>query len=73
MTICPCVIADKPCHVNCTCIQGWSSRGCACCCTYGSFEQRKQKANRLVELSNTNLDKLEEVLNKWKNDLETNI
>jgi len=48
---CPCKIADTPCQSNCTCVQGCSSAGCMCCATYGSEEQRKHAANRLVKQS----------------------
>jgi len=47
---CPCLIADKPCHPRCTCKYPMSSVGCACCATYGSKEQRKNAANRIVEI-----------------------
>jgi hypothetical protein len=45
---CPCLIADKPCMDRCSCVNRVSSRGCLCCCKYGSEEQRKAAANRLV-------------------------
>jgi len=48
MTTCPCKLADTPCHPKCTCVNGISSHGCACCATYGSEEQRKAKAQWLV-------------------------
>jgi hypothetical protein len=48
MSDCPCIYADKPCDPRCTCFNSFSSRGCACCATYGSEEQRKENANRLV-------------------------
>lgn len=47
--VCPCTIADAPCHTYCTCIKGHSSYGCWCCARYGSDEQRKAAANRIVE------------------------
>jgi hypothetical protein len=44
---CPCT-QTTPCHPRCTCVQGHSSRGCKRCCTYGSEEQRRQKAEWLA-------------------------
>lgn len=41
---CPCTYLDEPCHENCTCKVAGSSLGCTYCCTYGGYEQRKQKA-----------------------------
>lgn len=41
---CPCLYLDEPCHPRCTCRIGGSSLGCMYCCTYGSLEQRKEKA-----------------------------
>lgn len=49
--LCPCLIADEPCHEECTCVHTFSSAGCRCCATYGSDEQRKLAAARLVERS----------------------
>lgn len=48
--VCPCTIADEPCHPDCTCVKPHMSRGCLCCATYGSEEQRQAKANYLVKL-----------------------
>lgn len=45
---CPCLIADEPCSPSCTCRNPYSSLGCRCCARYGSEEQRKAVANRLV-------------------------
>lgn len=44
---CPCVYTT-PCDPWCTCVKGHSSRGCLRCCTYGSVEQRRAKAERLA-------------------------
>ena len=49
---CPCLYLDEPCHPSCTCRNGVSSAGCLYCCTYGSIEQRKQKALQLKEMYN---------------------
>ena len=46
---CPCVYTT-PCHPKCTCVYPMSSVGCACCCKYGSLEQRKKQAERLAFL-----------------------
>jgi hypothetical protein len=48
MTACPCLLADQPCGPGCTCRDPLSSRGCSCCCTYGSHDQRRAAANRIV-------------------------
>ena len=48
---CPCLYADRPCHPNCTCLVWHSSRGCACCAAYGSLDQRRERANVLVQAS----------------------
>lgn len=45
---CSC-LHTTPCQENCTCINGWSSAGCLRCCSYGSGEQRKAKAEHLVK------------------------
>lgn len=47
---CPCLYLDEPCKPNCTCRNSFSSAGCENCCTYGSFEQRKDKAKILNDL-----------------------
>ncbi len=44
---CPC-LHTKPCHERCTCVNQFSSRGCSRCCTYGSPEQQKVKAEYLA-------------------------
>ena len=41
---CPCLYTT-PCHPRCTCVDPFSSRGCECCCSYGSIEQRKSQAD----------------------------
>lgn len=41
---CPCLYLDEPCQPHCTCKNGLWSHGCLYCCTYGSLEQRKEKA-----------------------------
>ncbi len=48
---CPCK-HTVPCHPNCTCVKQHMSRGCQRCCTYGSPEQQKAKAERLATLLN---------------------
>jgi hypothetical protein len=48
-TICPCLLAGHPCSERCTCVHPTSSYGCACCATYGSKEQRRQKATHIVD------------------------
>ena len=45
---CPCLLADEPCRPDCSCVNPLMSCGCLCCCTYGSPEQQKRQANRLV-------------------------
>jgi len=45
---CPCLYLEEPCHPSCTCVNGASSLGCLFCCTYGSIEQRKEKALHLA-------------------------
>lgn len=49
---CPCLYLDEPCHERCTCVNGASSTGCLYCCTYGSLEQRKEKAKKIKEIFN---------------------
>jgi len=44
---CPCLYTT-PCHPRCTCVMPYSSSGCHRCCTYGSPEQRKAKAEYLA-------------------------
>jgi outer membrane murein-binding lipoprotein Lpp len=44
---CPCLFT-KPCNKRCTCVNKHSSVGCARCCTYGSPEQQKAAAERIV-------------------------
>lgn len=46
---CPCKYLDEPCHQYCTCKNGAYSHGCLYCATYGSLEQRKEKAKRISE------------------------
>lgn len=48
--VCPCLIAETPCHPHCTCRQPTSSIGCACCSSYGSKDQQKAKAQWLVNV-----------------------
>jgi hypothetical protein len=45
---CPC-LNGKPCSPDCTCVNPLSSRGCDCCCRYGSKEQREEAAKRIRE------------------------
>lgn len=44
---CPC-LHTTPCDPRCTCVDLASSRGCSRCCTYGSPEQQRAAAERLV-------------------------
>ncbi len=46
---CPCLLVEEPCHPDCTCVKQITSRGCLCCAQYGSEEQRKAAAKRIVE------------------------
>jgi hypothetical protein len=46
---CPC-LHTTPCHPRCTCVQPYSSHGCARCCRYGSAEQRRERAEALAAL-----------------------
>jgi len=45
---CPCFHVT-PCQPNCTCVNPFMSHGCHRCCTYGSEEQQKAKAEYLVK------------------------
>lgn len=49
---CPC-LHTTPCHPDCTCVNIFMSRGCDRCCSYGSPEQQREKAEHLVKLLNT--------------------
>lgn len=44
---CPCLHIE-PCDPNCTCVKGYSSRGCSRCCSYGSKEQQRAAALHIV-------------------------
>lgn len=46
---CPCV-HTTPCHERCTCVTPLSSSGCWRCCSYGSPEQQRAKAEMLASL-----------------------
>lgn len=46
---CPC-LHTTPCHPDCTCVNQFSSRGCTRCCSYGSKEQQKAKAEHLAKI-----------------------
>jgi len=61
-TICPCVLSEHPCSEQCTCVNPLSSHGCACCATYGSDEQRKQRATKIVETLSVIEDDDDEVI-----------
>lgn len=54
---CPCAYG-KPCDPRCSCVKRGSSIGCERCCSYGSEEQRKESAGRLIcmERMSTNED-----------------
>jgi hypothetical protein len=45
---CPCEFGD-PCKSSCTCARHSMSGGCLRCCTYGSEEQQKAMANRIIK------------------------
>lgn len=47
--VCPCVIASEPCRPVCSCVEWVSSYGCKCCTHYGSLEQRKARAEQIVQ------------------------
>jgi hypothetical protein len=44
---CPC-LHTTPCHDRCTCLHMLSSSGCRRCCSYGSPEQQRSRAERLA-------------------------
>lgn len=44
---CPCNYVE-PCMPDCTCREPYSSAGCLYCCSYGSIEQRIQRAKELI-------------------------
>jgi hypothetical protein len=46
---CPCLYLKEPCHPQCSCVHPFMSFGCSNCCTYGSIEQRKAKAEMINE------------------------
>lgn len=54
---CPCLYGD-PCSDVCTCVNPVMSGGCERCCSYGSLEQRQEKAKRLIGI----MDRLDETL-----------
>jgi len=64
---CPCLYLDKPCHDRCTCVNGFSSTGCAYCCTYGSIEQRKEKAEMLEKRYSASTVPVQDIIThlKW--------
>lgn len=45
---CPCLHIE-PCSPNCTCVEPYSSHGCARCCSYGSKEQQIAAAKYLTQ------------------------
>lgn len=47
---CPCLHAT-PCDPHCTCVKPFSSRGCGRCCSYGSPEQQRAKAEHLAAVT----------------------
>lgn len=47
--VCPCTLADEPCHPHCSCVKPHMSRGCVCCARYGSPEQRQARAQWIVD------------------------
>lgn len=48
---CPCLYGT-PCSPECSCVHLLSSRGCDCCCSHGSKEQRAESAKRIKESLN---------------------
>lgn len=54
-----------PCDVSCTCLNPVSSRGCSRCCSYGSREQQKATAERLVAQQNA-LEVARAALDGWE-------
>ena len=59
---CPCH-HTTPCHDRCTCINSFSSSGCRRCATYGSAEQQKAAAKRLVRQ-----EAIAEVTREWRDE-----
>ena len=51
---CPCR-HTTPCSPNCTCVNRASSHGCSRCCRYGSPEQQRAQAERLVGRAETDV------------------
>ena len=49
---CPC-LHTTPCSPQCTCANRFSSYGCMRCCSYGSPEQQKQRAEVLAQLGDS--------------------
>ena len=45
---CPCHWIE-PCHKTCTCAMPWMSGGCRRCCTFGSDEQKRKRAQRIAD------------------------
>lgn len=58
---CPCTLTT-PCHDRCACVLPLSSSGCRRCCSYGSIEQRRAKAEWLAarDLTSEERDALRE-------------
>lgn len=46
---CPCLLADEPCRPKCSCRNPESSFACLACAGYGSADQRKQQASRIIQ------------------------
>lgn len=59
--VCPCTLADEPCHPRCTCIMPVSSSGCLCCASYGSEWQRQSAANKIVNVLSPNRSRYDEL------------
>lgn len=49
---CPC-LHTTPCHDRCACVNKHSSVGCRRCCSYGSKEQQKTRAEFLANAIDT--------------------
>lgn len=46
---CPCCWT-APCSPHCSCVKPFSSHGCRRCCTYGSDDQRRERAAALAKI-----------------------
>ena len=46
---CPC-LHTTPCHPRCACVMPLSSSGCRRCCSHGSLEQQRLRAEHLARI-----------------------